>query len=108
VCGKPGRDILGFQLLGLLPFELGFEGANPLLSVVTLLASYIALLAEPVHDLEQPILLPVQSLDHRGILARPCLRGCEPPLHRQLQLPLLLNLAQEVEDLLAGVNVLLK
>jgi hypothetical protein len=48
VYGKPDRDMLGFQLLGLLPFELGFEGANPLLGIITLLAGHVALLASHV------------------------------------------------------------
>jgi hypothetical protein len=40
--------MLVFQLLGLLPFELGFEGANPLLGVITLPACHVTLLASRV------------------------------------------------------------
>jgi hypothetical protein len=48
VCGKPNRDVLSFQLLGLLPFELDFMGANLLLGVIVLLVGHIVLFTSHV------------------------------------------------------------
>ena len=71
VHGHPNRDALGLQLLGRRIFELGLEGADLLLHVITLLASLVMLSeglvtllvshtmlqAEPLRGLEQLILL---------------------------------------------------
>ena len=67
---QPGRNVLGRQLLGHLPFELGLQGADLLLCVVALLVGLVMLLeslvallisrtvfrAKPLHGLDQLIL----------------------------------------------------
>ena len=58
--------------------------------------------------MEQLIPLLTQPGDRRGIQTRPLLQGRELLLGPQLQLTFLLNLGQEVEDPLVGVDVLLE
>jgi hypothetical protein len=54
-----GRHVLGLYLQALLLLKLTLEKADPLLAIGTLLASRVALCAEPLHGLEQlvPLLL---------------------------------------------------
>ena len=76
-------------------------------SLFVLLVSRAVFRVEPLHGLDQFILLLTQLSDRHGIQARPLLQGHELLL-AQLQLPLLLSLGQKVEDPLAGLGVLLE
>ena len=44
LCGQPGGDALGLQPLGCHGSELGLEGANSLLCLVTLVDGLVTLL----------------------------------------------------------------
>jgi hypothetical protein len=93
--------------LDLLPLEIALEGVDPLLRTVVLSSCSIALCAKPRLGLTRVVSLLAKPLDHRDVLTGFRLQRGDLLLGHQLQPPLLLKLALEVEDLLAGLSILL-
>ena len=75
---------------------------------VTLLAGRAALRAKSIFGLAQLVPLPVQSVDHHGILVRLLLMGCGLTLSLPPKIPLHLQIVQDLDSPLTGLYILLE
>ena len=74
---------------------------------VALLAGHATLQAKSFFGPAQLIPLPAQPVDHRGILVYLLLKGRGPILGLSPEIPLRLQLAQDLGGPLAGLDILL-